>query len=57
MIRTALLLLRDLFHLVALTCSSHRRLAAENLFLRKQLAFYIEPKVRPWRLNDACTPP
>jgi putative transposase len=23
---------------VALTCSSHRRLAAENLFLRKQLA-------------------
>jgi transposase InsO family protein len=38
---------------VALTCSSHRRLAAENLFLRKQLAFYIERKVRPRRLNDA----
>ena len=55
MIRTVLLLLRDdLFHFVALTCSSHRRLAAENLFLRKQLAFYIERKVRPRRLNDAA---
>ena len=43
----------DLFHFVALTCASHRRLAAENLFLRKQLAFYIERKVRPRRLNDA----
>jgi hypothetical protein len=37
---------RDLFHLVALTCSSHRRLAAEDLFLRKQLAFYIERQVK-----------
>jgi transposase InsO family protein len=54
MIRTVLLLLRDLFHFVALTCSSRRRLAAENLFLRKQLAFYIERKVRPRRLNDAA---
>lgn len=54
MIRTVLLLLRDLFHFVALTCSSHRPLAAENLFLRKQLAFYIERKVRPRRLNDAA---
>ena len=54
MIRAALLLLRDSFHFVALTCSSHRRLAAKNLFLRKQLAFYIERKVRPRRLNDAA---
>lgn len=54
MIRTVLLLLRDLFHFVALTCASHHRLAAENLFLRKQLAFYIERKVRPRRLNDAA---
>lgn len=54
MIRTVLVLLRDLFHFVALTCASHRRLAAENLFLRKQLAFYIERKVRPRRLNDAA---
>jgi putative transposase len=53
MIRTALLLVRDLLHFVALTCSSHNRLAAENLFLRKQLAFYVERKVKPRRLNDA----
>jgi hypothetical protein len=39
MIRTTLLLVRDLLHFLALTCSSHNRLAAENLFLRKQLAF------------------
>jgi putative transposase len=53
MIRTAFLLVRDLLHFVVLICSSHHRLAAENLFLRKQLAFYIERKVRPRRLNDA----
>lgn len=54
MIRTAILLVRDLLHFVALTCSSHNRLAAENLFLRKQLAFYVERKVKPRRLNDAA---
>src|SRR5919106_1733684 len=32
MIRTALLLVRDLLHFVVLACSSHKRLAAENLF-------------------------
>jgi hypothetical protein len=37
MIRTALLLVRDVLHLVALIYSSHTSLAAENLFLRKQL--------------------
>jgi len=47
MICTALLLVRDLLHLVALACSSHNRLAAENLFLRKQLAFYVERKAKP----------
>src|SRR5688572_28102402 len=51
--RTALLLVRDLLQLVALACASHKRLAAENLFLRKQLAFYVERKVKPRRLNDA----
>jgi hypothetical protein len=39
---------------VALTCSSHHRLAAENLFLRKQLAFYVERKVKPRHLNNAA---
>ena len=53
MFRTALLLVRDLLHFVALACSSPRRLAVENLFLRKQLAFYVERKVKPRRLNDA----
>ena len=37
-----------------LVCCSHKRLAAENLFLRKQLAFYVERKVKPRRLNDAA---
>lgn len=53
MIRTALLLVRDLLHFVALSCSSHNSLAAENLFLRKQLAFYLERRVKPRRLDDA----
>ena len=54
MIRTALLLLRDLLEFRSLACSSHKRLAAENLFLRKQLAFYVERKVKPRRLNNAA---
>jgi putative transposase len=39
---------------VALASSSQASLAAENLFLRKQLAFYVERKVKPRRLNDAA---
>jgi len=53
MIRTALGLVRDLWQFVALSCSSRTSLAAENLFLRKQLAFYVERNVRPRRLDDA----
>lgn len=45
---------RDLVRFVALTCSSHTCLAAENLFLRKQLAFYVERNVRPRRLDDGA---
>jgi hypothetical protein len=30
-----------------------RILAAENLFLRKQLAFYVERQVKPRRADDA----
>jgi putative transposase len=52
--RTALLLVRDLLHLVVLTCTSHTSLAAENLFLRKQLAFYVERNIRPRRLDNAA---
>jgi putative transposase len=40
---------------VVLTCSSHTSLAAENLFLRKQLAFYVERQVKPRRLDDAAS--
>jgi hypothetical protein len=38
MIRTVLFLVRDLLHFVALASSSQTSLAAENLFLRKQLS-------------------
>jgi hypothetical protein len=54
MIRTTLLLVRDLLHFAALGCSSHKRLVAENFFLRKQLAFYVERKAKPRRLNDTA---
>jgi hypothetical protein len=50
--RTALALLTDLLRLVRLTFQSRAQLAAENLFLRKQLACYIEPKVRPRRADN-----
>jgi putative transposase len=50
----ALLLVRDLLPFVGLACSSQTSLAAENLFLRKQLAFYVERKVKPRRLNHAA---
>jgi hypothetical protein len=36
-----------------LTQCSRTHLAAENLFLRKQLARYIERQVKPHRANDA----
>jgi putative transposase len=54
MIPTAFLLIRALLRFVALTCSSHTSLAAENLFLRKQLAYYVERNLRPRRLDDAA---
>lgn len=54
MIGNALFLVRDLLQFVALGCTTHNRLAAENLFLRKQLAFFVERKVKPRRLNDAA---
>ena len=50
--RTALALLADLLHLPRLMFRSRTQLAAENLFLRKQLACYIERQVRPRRTDD-----
>jgi putative transposase len=51
-IRTALTLLADLLRLLRLIFQSRAQLAAENLFLRKQLACYIERKVRPRRADN-----
>src|SRR5437870_5694516 len=42
----------DLTHFLRSTLRSRNRLVAENLFLRKQLAFYGEPKIRPRPLTD-----
>jgi hypothetical protein len=49
---TALTLLADLLRLLRLMFRSQTQLAAENLFLRKQLACYIERQVRPRRTDD-----
>jgi hypothetical protein len=51
--RIVLTLLGDLLQWLALGTRSHTRLAAENLFLRKQLAFYVEGRITPRRLDDA----
>jgi hypothetical protein len=42
-----------LFRLLRLMVRSRAQLAAENLFLRKQLACYVERQVRPRRADDA----
>jgi transposase InsO family protein len=52
-IRTTLAVLIDLLRLLGLMFRSHTHLAAENLFLRKQLACYLERRVRPRRTDNA----
>ena len=44
-------LLADLFRFLVLSLRSKTSLAAENLFLRKQLGFYQERKIRPRRID------
>src|SRR5260370_4500839 len=44
---------RDLVHLLVLVSRSRRALAAENLFLRKQLALFQERKRKPHRADDS----
>ena len=44
----------DLGTLALLAVRSHNSLAAENLFLRKQLALFQERKVKPRRADDAA---
>jgi len=41
-LRTVLRIACDLLRLVSAAGRSHAQLAAENLFLRKQLALYVE---------------
>jgi hypothetical protein len=43
----------DLIRLVVLLSRSRRALAAETLFLRKQLALFQERKVKPHRAHDS----
>ena len=43
--------LADLFRFVVLNLRSESSLAAENLFLRKQLGFYQERKIKPRRIS------
>src|SRR5439155_26575293 len=43
----------DLLRLVSAAGRSHAQLAAENLFLKKQLALYVERQVRLRRADDA----
>jgi putative transposase len=44
----------DILRFLFLTLRSSMELRAENLFLRKQLAFYAERKIKPRRLNDGA---
>ena len=52
-LRTSSLVVFDLARLASLAIRSHTSLAAENLFLRKQLALFQERKVKPRRADDA----
>src|SRR5215471_4958629 len=52
-LRTPSLVALDLAKLASLSVRCHKSLAAENLFLRKQLALFQERKVKPRRANDA----
>jgi len=45
--RLGLNLVADLLHFLGLSLRSKSSLAAENLFLRKQLAFYLERRIKP----------
>jgi cell shape-determining protein MreC len=47
--RTVLRVVFDVAAFVRLSLQSRAHLAAENMFLRKQLALYLERQVRPRR--------
>jgi len=50
--RLARTLLADGIRFIALLAQPRSALAAENLFLRKQLAFYEERKIKPRRFDN-----
>jgi transposase InsO family protein len=52
-VRTVLKVLADVGRFISLALQSRTHLAAENLFLRKQLALYQERQLKPRRANDA----
>jgi hypothetical protein len=52
-VRTILRVTQDVLRLVMLACRACTQLAAEHLFLRKQLALYRERQVKPRRADDA----
>lgn len=53
MIATVFDVLVDVLQLLTTALHSQGRLAAENLFLRKQLALYLERQTKPRRATDA----
>lgn len=53
LVLTLAVLLRDTLTFIGLGRPSRSALMAENLFLRKQLALYLEREVNPRRASDA----
>ena len=53
LLRTAVGVFWDLLTFFPLTFRTPQAVAAENLFLRKQLALYVERKTKPHRATDA----
>jgi putative transposase len=53
LIRTILAVTHDVASLTSSVMRSHAQLAAENLFLRKQLALYQGRRIKPRRADDA----
>lgn len=53
LIQTVLRVATDVILLVSSALRSHAHLAAESLFLRQQLALYLERQVKPRRADDA----
>ena len=53
LLRTAVGVFSDLLTFFRLTLRTPQAVAAENLFLRKQLGLYVERKTKPHRATDA----